>query len=124
MQTFPTRAPQYDSVFRDRCYGCFRPAGDCVCDVIPTIENTTEVLILQHMRERFHPFNTARMVHRALKNSTLLVDHTTPLAARLSLRPGAVLLYPGPGATMLADLPADRRPKQLVVLDGTWHQAK
>ena len=91
---------------------------------IPRIENRTDVLILQHRRERFHPFNTARIVHQALRNSTLLVDHPRQLAARLTLKPRAGLLYPGPGAALISELPPERRPEQLVVLDGTWHQAK
>ncbi len=108
-----------------RCYGCFRPKRDCFCALIPQIDNRTDVLILQHVRERFHPFNTARIVHRALKRSTLLVDPACRLAAApLSIKPGAVLLYPGPDARPLSDLPADRRPEQLVIVDGTWHHAK
>ncbi|HEY2839913.1 MAG TPA: tRNA-uridine aminocarboxypropyltransferase [Pirellulales bacterium] len=109
---------------RDRCYGCFRPRRDCYCASIPTIDNLTEVLILQHMRERFHPFNTARIVHRALANSTLLADHTAQLAARLRLKPRAALLYPGANAQLLTDIPRDELPEQLVILDGTWHHAK
>ena len=109
---------------RGRCVGCFRPHGDCHCAAIPAIDNRTEVLILQHRRERFHPFNTARMVHRALRNSSLLVDHISGLAARLALKPHAGLLYPGPGATLLTDLRPHERPQQLVVIDGTWHHAK
>ncbi len=109
---------------RDRCFDCFRPRGDCFCAAIPAIDNRTEVLILQHRRKRFHPFNTARMVHRALRNSSLLVDHTAALEGRLALKPRAGLLYPGPGATLLADLPPAQRPDQLVVIDGTWHHAK
>ncbi|MBC7852416.1 MAG: DTW domain-containing protein [Pirellulaceae bacterium] len=124
MPIIPTPAQRIADAFRERCYGCFRPASECFCAIIPAIENKTEVLILQHMRERFHPFNTARIVHRALQNSRLLVDHTKDLAAKISLQPRAGLLYPGPGATLLADLPADQRPEQLVVLDGTWHHAK
>jgi DTW domain-containing protein len=116
-------------VIRERCYDCYRPASDCFCDVIPAIENQTSVLILQHMRERAHPFNTARIVHLALQNSSLLVDHTKDLAATLAsqsgaLQPGAGLLYPGPDAALLDDLPVGQRPAQLVVLDGTWHHAK
>lgn len=110
--------------YRDRCLGCFRPQRNCYCAAIPVIDNQTEVLILQHRRERFHPFNTARMVHRALRNSNLLVDHTPELAARLRLRPRAGLLYPGPGAELLENVPVDQRPEQLVVIDGTWHHAK
>ncbi len=113
-----------DEVCRDRCLGCFRPRRHCYCAAIPRIDNQTEILILQHRRERFHPFNTARMVHRALRNSSLLVDHTRGLAARLVLRPRVGLLYPGPGAELLANVPVDQRPGQLVVIDGTWHHAK
>lgn len=115
-----SEAPQ-----RDRCYGCFRPKNACFCEAIPRIDNQTDVLILQHVRERFHPFNTARMVHRALLKSTLLVDQNANLAAaRLPLKPRAGLLYPGPGATLLSDLAPDQRPDQLVIVDGTWHHAK
>ena len=83
------------------------------------------MLILQHARERYHPFNTARMVHRALRNSQLLFDFTPQLAAaQLPLKPGAGLLYPGKDARLLSDLKPEERPTQLVVLDGTWHHAK
>jgi len=80
------------------------------------------------MRERFHPFNTARIAHRALRNSTLLVDHTVNLAAALSagnfLHPRAALLYPSAEASLISDIPTDQWPAQLVILDGTWHHAK
>jgi DTW domain-containing protein len=109
---------------RERCYDCYRPAAACFCAAIPTIENQTEVLILQHRRERFHPFNTARIVSKALANSRLLVDHIPNLARRLKLQPRAGLLYPGPAAALLTELAPEERPEQLVVLDGTWHHAK
>ena len=108
-----------------RCYRCFRPVAECFCDAIPTIDNRTEVLILQHIRERFHPFNTARIVQLALKNSTLLVDETDRLASiELPLKPRAGLLYPGAEAKLLSDLAPEERPEQLVILDGTWHHVK
>ena len=109
---------------RDRCYSCFRPKRDCFCGAIPVIDNKTAVLILQHRRERFHPFNTARIVAKSLQNSCFLIDHIPGLAARVQLQPHAGLLYPGPGAKLLSDVPPAQRPGQLVVLDGTWHQAK
>lgn len=110
---------------RDRCYGCFRPRSDCFCDTIPAIDNSTDVLILQHRRERFHPFNTARIVRKALRNSHLLVGHPAQFSAtRIPLHRRAGLLYPGDGATRLAALPVELRPDQLVILDGTWHHAK
>jgi DTW domain-containing protein YfiP len=113
-----------ESINQERCYGCFRPQSNCFCAAIPTIDNKTEVLILQHMRERFHPFNTARIVRKSLKNSTLVAAPTKLLAENLSLKPRAGILYPGPGATLFSDLPADQRPEQLVILDGTWHHTK
>jgi DTW domain-containing protein YfiP len=103
---------------------CLRPSEVCFCASIPKIDNQTAVLILQHRRERFHPFNTARIVQKALRNSHLLVDHTSNLAARLRLQPRAGLLYPGPTARLVSDLPTEQRPEQLVILDGTWHHAK
>jgi DTW domain-containing protein YfiP len=110
---------------RKRCYDCFRPLEDCYCAALPQIDNRTEVLILQHLRERFHPFNTARMVHRSLRNSRMLVDYTGNLAAAtLPLRPKAGLLYPSADARLLDGLSPDERPEQLVILDGTWHHAK
>lgn len=107
-----------------RCYDCFRPLANCFCDAIPRIDNQTEVLILQHRREYFHRFNTARIVHKGLRNSRLLADHTQNIAKQLELKPRAGLLYPGATATLLNDLPVDERPEQLVVVDGTWHHTK
>lgn len=120
METIPAPAPL---AFR-RCYGCFRPEEDCFCDRIPTIENRTAVLILQHKRERFHRFGTARIVQRALRNAELHVGLDGRFEAGLPLQPGAGLLYPGDDAELLDALPVERRPRQLVVLDGTWHHAK
>lgn len=117
-------ALESDSPPVGRCYGCFRPAEDCFCDRIPKIDNRTAVLILQHKRERFHRFGTARIVERALQNSELHVGLDGQFAAGLPLRPGAGLLYPGDEAELLDDLPVERRPQQLVILDGTWHHAK
>jgi DTW domain-containing protein YfiP len=107
-----------------RCFECFRPKPACFCTSIPLIWNKTEVVILQHRRERFHRFNTARIVRKALHNSQMWADYTDNIARRLELKPRAGLLSPGPTATLLSELPVDQRPDQLVVVDGTWHQAK
>ncbi|MBP90703.1 MAG: hypothetical protein CMJ64_28990 [Planctomycetaceae bacterium] len=110
---------------RERCYQCFRPKSLCFCEAIPRIDNRTDVLILQHVGERFHPFNTARIVHKALRRCHLIADHNQRLGThRLPIRMNAGLLYPGTDAPSLTDLSADQRPEQLVIIDGTWHQAK
>ena len=42
----------------------------------------------------------------------------------LPLQPTSGLLYPAPNAKLLTSVDRDQLPDQLVVLDGTWHQAK
>jgi hypothetical protein len=108
-----------------RCYRCFRPLPHCFCSEIPRIDNRTDILILQHMGERFHPFNTARIVREALRNCQLIADHNLRLAAHsLPIQANAGLLYPGANARSLSELSAAQRPSQLVIIDGTWHHAK
>lgn len=110
---------------RHRCYVCYRPAATCFCHVIPSISNRTHILILQHVKERFHAFNTARIVKQALQNSQLIVDKTATLAnADLPFHANTGVLFPGDGARLLSDVPPEERPEQLVILDGTWHHAK
>lgn len=108
-----------------RCYECWRPKSLCFCEAIPRIDNRTGILILQHVGERSHPFNTARIVRKALRECQLIVDHNRRFAALdLPIQAGAGLLYPGADAPTLGELPAAGRPSQLVIVDGTWHQAK
>lgn len=110
---------------RQRCYQCFRPMASCFCEAIPQIDNRTNVLILQHVGERFHPFNTARIVQKALRNCHLIVDHNLRLGShQLPIKSNAGLLYLDADAPSLSELPVAERPDQLVVIDGTWHQAK
>lgn len=119
--------PPNDFMQNQRCFGCYRPIDRCFCSSIPRIDNQTKILILQHMRERFHPFNTARIVRRALKNSDLIAQPSSlwkETLSKLELSSNTGLLYPGPQATSLASLEPHQRPKQLVILDGTWHHAK
>ncbi|MDA1014735.1 MAG: DTW domain-containing protein [Planctomycetota bacterium] len=108
-----------------RCYQCFRPQSLCFCDAIPQIENRTDIVILQHIGERFHPFNTARIVRKALRRCVLIADHNRRFAShQLPIRSTAGLLYPDAKALALVELSASERPDQLVVIDGTWSQAK
>lgn len=114
-----------DGEFRERCYGCYRPIDRCFCDTIPPVDNLTDVLILQHQRERTHPFNTARIVQQSLAKCRLMFDRNERFAdAELPIASGAGLLYPGPDSRLLSELSPAERPSQLVILDGTWHHAK
>jgi DTW domain-containing protein YfiP len=92
------------------------------------IATRTRVVILQHLRERDMAIGTARMASLCLTNSELHVgvdfEHDTAVA-RVLHDPAspAVVLYPGPAAQPLESLPPGR-PLTLVVLDGTWSQAR
>ncbi len=110
---------------RESCLTCFRPVADCLCDQLPAIDNKTQVLILQHRRERKHAFNSIGLVGRALRNRQIVVGYTPDFAeTSLPISSGAGLLYPGEDAPTLAELPPEQRPSQLVILDGTWHHTK
>jgi DTW domain-containing protein YfiP len=110
------------------CGRCRRPISVCYCVALPRIETATRVVILQHPRERDMPIGTARMASLCLPEAELHVGIRWADSAALArvlgdpARP-PVLLYPGPGARdILRDPP--RGPVTLVVVDGTWSQAK
>jgi len=107
---------------RARCDRCRKPASLCLCNRTVRVQNRTHILVVQHRRERSHPVGTARIVRLGL-SATDLVE-TTRCLPRPALRPGAALLFPGPESRELTSLSAEERPDQLVVLDGTWHQAR
>ena len=117
----------FEQAHRKMCYDCHKPYSQCICDAIIKIKNQTHVLILQHPRERFHAIGTARIASLALANSHLEVawkgfcdqENIGGL-----LQTDAGILYPSDDAVDLADVPSHALPKQLVVLDGTWHTAK
>lgn len=108
----------------DRCARCLLQQRACLCAQIPTVPTTTQIVIVRHHREAHRSSNTGRLAHQALPNS-VLVDHGDPATpdAPTVLPPldGAWVLYPG-GAP-LTDAPVPP-PRQLVVLDATWSQAR
>jgi tRNA-uridine aminocarboxypropyltransferase len=86
------------------------------------------VVILQHPRESDVPINTARLVELQLEGAerhvAIKIDEAPGLRARLNdAASPAILLYPGDGACDLATNPP-AGPVTLVVIDGTWWQAK
>ena len=110
------------------CARCRRPESVCYCRHLTSLETKTRVLLLQHPRERDVAIGTARMASLCLPNAELHVGVHFRGSAALSralsdpARP-AVLLYPGAGAIDVAVHPP-AGPVTLVVVDGTWWQAK
>jgi DTW domain-containing protein YfiP len=110
------------------CASCRRPVSVCYCGHVRPIATKTRIVILQHPRERDVAIGTARMASLCLPGSELHVGvhwrGSRALAQALSdpARPAA-LLYPGPGAIDILRHPPTG-PVTLVVVDGTWWQAK
>ena len=85
------------------------------------MHTATRVVIVRHHLEQHRSSNSGRLAHLALPNS-VIVDHGGDAgSARLPELDGAWLLYP------LGEVTRERPlvpPRQLVVLDATWSQAR
>ena len=113
---------------RRECLRCGRPEVTCYCAHVERIATQTKVLVLQHPREEDKAIGTARMATLCLESAEVAVgidfSNNTQVRALLNdpARP-AVLLYPGPDSKDLAKEPPTG-PVTLVVVDGTWSQAR
>ncbi|MCY1022516.1 tRNA-uridine aminocarboxypropyltransferase [Pyxidicoccus sp. MSG2] len=107
---------------RPRCQRCNLPEHLCLCEEIPRVETRTRFLLLQHVMEAGKKSNTGRVAALALANTRLLTygSPAEALDTTLLTEPGTWLLYPD-GPTAPPDAPA---PRQLVVLDASWSQAR
>jgi DTW domain-containing protein YfiP len=129
------------------CPRCHKPLPLCICDSITPIENKIELLILQHPQEQDRALGTARLTALHFKNAVLKIGLSWPSLAKALGRPvddpsrWAVLYL---GSAKVADLKTDRdivaidrkgevEENQrailkdivgIVLLDGTWSQAK
>jgi len=93
----------------------------CLCAEIPVIATRTRIVIVRHSQERNRSSNSGRLAQLALPNSEIVEHGGLGGPARLPELDGAWLLYPMGEPTTVAPVPA---PKQLVVLDATWSQAR
>jgi DTW domain-containing protein YfiP len=118
-QTISPEAP------REICQRCRRPKRVCFCDRLKQIPSQTHVVFIQHPLEARVAISTCRMAHLSLPNSELHValnaEEIPALVQRLR-EPDTALLFPADDATDVEAL--ERPPKTLVVVDGTWDNAK
>lgn len=105
------------------CPRCLYQDHVCLCAAIPAIANPTRVVIVRHYLERHRSSNSGRLAHLALGNSALVDYGGGGHGERAALPPldGAYLLYPLGEPARAAPSP---RPRQIVVLDATWSQAR
>jgi len=120
--TMPLPAPR-----RVVCEACRRPVVVCYCHLIKPTLTRTRILFLQHARESRMPIGTARLAHLGLPSSALhsgvRFEDDAAVSAWLANAPRAHLLFPGPTAKDISELPSEDA-CDLVVVDGTWGQAQ
>ena len=131
------------------CEKCLKQSHLCVCSEIHPISTRLHLLILQHPQEPDHEIGSARITHLCLPQSTLRIGLSWPnLKAALGNHPQIqtpqpsrwAVLYLGSGikgektsSTPLQFVnrkgepihtPALSELEGLILLDGTWSQAK
>jgi DTW domain-containing protein len=135
------------SVTVAECPRCLKPLPLCICDSVTPIESRLSLLILQHPQEQDRALGTARLTAQHFAKAVLKIGLSWPSLAKALGRPVAdparwAVLYLG--SAKVADLDTeseivaiDRKGaiedgqrailghiEGIVLLDGTWSQAK
>jgi DTW domain-containing protein YfiP len=128
------------------CPQCRKPTALCVCDGIAPVDNDISVLILQHPQEQDRTLGTARLATLSLQNAVMKIGLSWPSLSKILGRTvdphrWAILYLGSAKAAALApdreivfvnrkgELERDqdglaREIEGIVLLDGTWSQAK
>ncbi len=129
------------------CPRCLKARALCVCDSVAPFENRLSLLILQHPQEQDRALGTARLTAQHFRDATLRIGLSWPSLAKALGRPVAdpsrwAVLYLG--SAKVADLGTEAdivaltrkgeiaehqravldRLEGVILLDGTWSQAK
>lgn len=128
------------------CPRCLKPRSLCVCEGIAPIDNKISLLILQHPQEQDRELGTARLTALHFKDALLKIGLSWPSLTKILDRPTDpqrwAILYLG-SVKAKAILPerdivvvnksgnavdhqdsALREIEGIILLDGTWSQAK
>lgn len=104
-----------------RCRRCYLVESACLCAELPTIPTRTRVLVVRHALEAWKTTNTARFAQLAMPNARVIeYGGIDPIDPAPILEPGSWLVFP----SAEPELPQGEPPRQIVVLDGTWAQAR
>src|SRR2546421_4249256 len=129
------------------CPRCLKPLALCICDSVTAIENRVSLLILQHPQERDRALGTARLTALHFKNAVVKIGLSWPSLSKAVGRQVAdpsrwAVLYLGSAKVAdletSSDIVAINRKGEIednqrailkdiegiVLLDGTWSQAK
>ncbi|MGE0791799.1 MAG: tRNA-uridine aminocarboxypropyltransferase [Sandaracinaceae bacterium] len=119
----------------ESCETCRRPRAVCVCDRVVPFETTRRVLILQHPQEQDVLLGTSQLLAASLPQASVTIGLSWPNLKHAlgddTIDPQRwALLFPDretEGPSCKSARGADVSPRTLeglVVLDGTWSQAK
>ena len=129
------------------CPHCGKPLPLCICESVELIENKIQLLILQHPQEQDRALGTARLAALHFKDAVVKVGLSWPSLSKALGRPvhdpsrWAILYL---GSAKVADLDTDKEIvainrkgeleehqrailediEGIILLDGTWSQAK
>lgn len=122
---------------RPTCPRCARPLRACLCAWAVPTPNRLPVLVLQHPQEAAHAKNSVRLLRLSLAQCQVAVGEVFDAQALAGWLDdgsdgGSLLLFPDPPAPAAAVATAEAaasagplpRPARLVLLDGTWRQAR
>lgn len=106
----------------NRCHRCWLLLEVCLCELVAPVPTGVRFTVIRHVREKSKTTNTARIAAMALPSCELLdyggrgnVFDEAPL-----LSEGTWLLFPSDSNRT----PSPAEVRNVIVLDGTWAQAR
>ncbi len=114
---------------RPTCLTCRKPSAHCYCSLVEPFASFPRVVMLGSKRESRRTIATGRLVNRVLSNSLFLegMDFSQhPVLNELleGSKGSCALLYPGPKSLDLDTSPWNPAFRTVILLDGTWSEAK
>ncbi|CAF4826904.1 unnamed protein product [Pieris macdunnoughi] len=125
--------PADPPVMRERCQKCERPSAVCWCAALPPerLHPHSTIILLQHPAEEKRCLRTAPMLQLGLAEDKCLIfkGKKFPQPRHESLEKilaheNTVLLYPSKAAIDIKELDNNYKSYNIVLIDGTWPQAK
>ena len=113
----------------ERCARCKLHKRLCLCDLIPSLDLATRLVVIMHHREHLKTSATASLALASLPNSALWLhgyqENPVDISSELVDDRRVLLLFPSEEARILTPelIAEDTRPVTLVVPDGNWRQA-
>ncbi|XP_011356569.1 DTW domain-containing protein 2 isoform X1 [Pteropus vampyrus] len=120
---------------RPECSRCSRPQKVCLCPFLPVypLHVSTHLYIIQHPAEENKVLRTVPLLTACLPQDKCKVkigrrfsEERDPELSTVCRKSGTLILYPGDEAANLEEFILDSPiyPSTIIIIDGTWSQAK